>query len=196
MNIFEYLEPMFLIKALGLLGVLAIIFAESGLFFGFFFPGDSLLFTAGFLASQEILPIGWLALGCFLAAVAGDSVGYAFGKTVGEKFFIRDDSVFFKKRYVIEARLFYEKHGPLAIFLARFVPIVRTFAPIAAGIGQMKYQTFFVFNVVGGFVWSFGFIIAGYFLGRIVPGIDQYILPIALLIIIISVLPGLLRFRR
>ncbi|TSC67425.1 MAG: membrane-associated protein [Parcubacteria group bacterium Gr01-1014_73] len=196
MTILEYLEPMFLIKAAGLLGVFAIIFAESGLFFGFFFPGDSLLFAAGFLASQGILPIGWLALGCFLAAVVGDSVGYAFGKTVGAKFFTREDSLFFKKHYAEKAQLFYEKHGPPAIFLARFIPIVRTFAPIAAGVGQMKYRTFVVFNVVGGFVWSVGFIFLGYFLGRAVPGIDQYILPIVLLIIIISILPGLFRLRR
>jgi len=196
MTFFEFLEPMFLIKAAGLIGVIIIVFAESGLFFGFFFPGDSLLFTAGFLASQGILPIGWLTLGCFFAAVAGDSVGYAFGKAVGEKFFTRDDSFFFKKRYAEKARLFYEKRGAPAIFLARFVPIVRTFAPIAAGIGLMKYRTFIVFNVAGGLVWSFGFILTGYFLGRTVPGIDQYILPIVLLIIIISVLPGLFRLRR
>lgn len=196
MNILEFLEPMFLIKAAGLFGVLAIVFAESGLFFGFFLPGDSLLFTAGFLASQEILPIGWLVVGCFLAAVVGDSVGYTFGKVVGEKFFTRDDSFFFKKRYAEEARLFYEKRGPAAIFLARFIPVVRTFAPIAAGIGQMKYQTFIIFNIVGGLVWSLGFIFAGYFLGRAVPGIDQYILPIVLLIIFASVLPGLSRLRR
>lgn len=196
MTFFQYLEPMFLIKAAGLLGVFAIVFAESGLFFGFFFPGDSLLFTAGFLASQEILPIGWLALGCFVAAIAGDSFGYAFGKTVGARFFTRDDSFFFKKHYLEKAKLFYEKHGASAIFLARFIPIVRTFAPIAAGIGQMKYQTFIAFNIAGGFVWSFGFIFAGYFLGRAVPGIDQYILPIVLLIIITSILPGLFRLRR
>lgn len=196
MTILEFLEPIFLIKAVGLLGVFAIIFAESGLFFGFFFPGDSLLFAAGFLASQGILPIIWLALGCFFAAVAGDSIGYAFGKTVGVKFFTRDDSFFFKKRYAEKAQLFYEKHGPPAIFWARFIPIVRTFAPIAAGIGQMKYRTFIIFNITGGFVWSFGFILAGYFLGRTVPGIDQYILPIVLLIIIISILPGLFRLRR
>jgi len=195
MTILEYLEPTFLIKAAGLLGVFAIVFAESGLFFGFFFPGDSLLFTAGFLASQGILPIGWLALGCFIAAIIGDSFGYAFGKAVGAKFFTRNDSFFFKKHYLEKARLFYEKHGTSAIFLARFIPIVRTFAPIAAGIGQMKYQTFIAFNVIGGFVWSLGFIFAGYFLGRTVPGIDQYILPIILLIIITSVLPGLFRFR-
>ena len=196
MTFFELLDPMFLIKAAGLVGVLAIVFAESGLFFGFFFPGDSLLFTAGFLASQGILPIVWLTLGCFIAAVAGDSVGYIFGKAVGEKFFNRDDSLFFKKRYAEEARLFYEKHGASAIFLARFIPIVRTFAPIAAGVGLMKYRTFIIFNVAGGFVWSFGFILAGFFLGRTVPGIDQYILPIVLLIIIISILPGLFRLRR
>ncbi len=196
MTFFELLDPMFLIKAAGLVGVLAIVFAESGLFFGFFFPGDSLLFTAGFLASQGILPIVWLVVGCFIAAAVGDSVGYAFGKAVGEKFFNRDDSLFFKKRYAEEARLFYEKHGASAIFLARFIPIVRTFAPIAAGVGLMKYRTFIIFNVAGGFVWSFGFILAGYFLGRTVPGIDQYILPIVLLIIIISILPGLFRLRR
>ena len=196
MTFFEFLEPMFLIKAAGLVGVIAIVFAESGLFFGFFFPGDSLLFTAGFLASQGFLPIVWLTLGCFVAAVAGDSVGYAFGNAVGEKFFTRDDSFVFKKRYAEKARRFYEKHGAPAIFFARFIPIVRTFAPIVAGIGKMPYRQFLTYNLVGGFVWAVGFTLGGYFLGRTVPGVDQYILPIIGLIIIVSFLPGIIPLLR
>ncbi len=183
---------MVIIKALGILGVLFIVFAESGLFFGFFLPGDSLLFTAGFLASQNFLDINILVWGAFLCAVLGDSVGYWFGKKMGPKIFNKEDSFFFHKKHVIEAQNFYNKYGNKTIFLARFVPIVRTFAPIVAGVGQMKYKNFITYNIVGGFVWSFGITFAGYFLGQIIPGVDKYLLPIILVIIIISFLPIIL----
>ena len=180
---------MVIIKALGLIGVLIIVFAESGLFFGFFFPGDSLLFTAGLLASQHLLNIEILAIGAFVCAVLGDSVGYWFGKKVGPKIFTKDDSIFFHKKHIERAQNFYNKYGNKTIFLARFVPIVRTFAPIVAGVAQMKYKNFLTYNILGGFVWAFGMVLGGYVLGEAIPNIDKYILPIILLIILLSLLP-------
>ena len=180
---------MIIIKTLGLIGVLIIVFAESGLFFGFFFPGDSLLFTAGFLASQNYLNISILVFGAFICAVLGDSVGYWFGRKVGPKIFTKEDSIFFHKKHIERAQNFYNKYGNKTIFLARFVPIVRTFAPIVAGVGQMKYKNFLTYNIFGGFVWTFGMVFGGYFLGQIIPGIDKYILPIILIIIVVSFLP-------
>jgi membrane-associated protein len=180
---------MVIIKAVGLIGVLGIVFAESGLFFGFFFPGDSLLFTAGFLASQNYLNIAILAFGAFICAILGDSVGYWFGRKVGPRIFNREDSFFFHKKHIERAQNFYDKYGNKTIFLARFVPVVRTFAPIVAGVGQMKYKNFILYNIAGGLVWSLLLIFSGYFLGRIIPGADRYILPIIIAIIIISFLP-------
>ena len=143
------LEPKTLIMTLGTLGVIAIIFIETGLFFGFFFPGDSLLFTAGFLASQGYVSLAGLLIGTFLAAVIGDSFGYTFGKKVGPTLFSREDSVIFNKKHIARAQHFYEKHGKKTIILARFMPIIRTFAPIVAGIGNMRYRTFATFNIIG-----------------------------------------------
>ncbi len=188
-SIFHIFDPMIIIKTLGLIGVLIIVFAESGLFFGFFFPGDSLLFTAGFLASQNYLNISILVFGAFICAVLGDSVGYWFGRKVGPKIFTKEDSIFFHKKHIERAQNFYNKYGNKTIFLARFVPIVRTFAPIVAGVGQMKYKNFLTYNIFGGFVWTFGMVFGGYFLGQIIPGIDKYILPIILIIIVVSFLP-------
>lgn len=169
-----------------------IIFAESGLFFGFFLPGDSLLFSAGVLASQGFMPIAVLALGCFVAAVSGDSVGYWFGKKFGRGVFEQEKLPLVKRHHLEKAESFYEKHGRKTIVLARFVPVVRTFAPIAAGISRMDYRTFISYNIIGGLVWSVGVVLAGYFLGSLIPAdkIDRYLLPIILLIIVISVLPA------
>lgn len=188
-DLFHILDPLTIIKTLGIIGIFAIVFAESGLFFGFFLPGDSLLFTAGFLASQDILDINILVWGCFLFAVLGDSVGYWFGREVGPKIFNKEDSIFFHKKHIIRAQNFYEKYGNKTIFLARFVPIVRTFAPIVAGVGSMKYKDFITYNIFGGFVWSFGLVYAGYFLGQIIPNVDKYLLPIIGVIILLSILP-------
>ncbi len=179
-----------LIKSVGLLGVFAIVFAESGLLIGFFLPGDSLLFTAGFLASQGFLNIWVLALGSFVCAVAGDSAGYAFGRRVGRRLFNRSDSLLFHKDHLLKAEKFYEKHGGKAIVLARFMPIVRTFAPIVAGIGTMHYSRFVFFNILGGFLWAVGLSCAGYFLGSLIPNVDRYLLPIVAVIIILSILPS------
>jgi membrane-associated protein len=188
------LDPMFLIQSLGLIGVLGIIFAESGLFFGFFLPGDSLLFVAGLLASQGILPIIWLLLGACVAAILGDSVGYSFGLKVGRKLFEKGESFLFKKKYLIQTEAFFAKYGSKAVVLARFVPIVRTFTPILAGVGKMKYSVFIRYNIIGGFMWSLMLILGGYYLGRLVPGVDKYILPIVLVIIVISFVPPVLEF--
>lgn len=179
-----------LLKTVGYAGLFGIIFAESGLLIGFFLPGDSLLFTAGFLASQGIFSLPVLLIGCFVAAAVGDSVGYAFGKRVGPRIFQREDSVLFHKKNILKAQEFYDKHGGKAIVIARFMPIVRTFAPIVAGIGNMNYQRFVTFNVVGALLWAVGLTLAGNFLGSVIPDVDKYLLPIVVLIVVISVLPS------
>ncbi len=183
-----------LIQTIGYLGIFIIIFAESGLFFGFFLPGDSLLFTAGLLASQGYFNIIWLILLTTIGAIAGDQIGYFFGKKVGPKIFNRDDSFFFKKKYIHDAEVFYQKHGKKAIVLARFMPIIRTFIPILAGVGSMHYKTFIIYNVLGGLIWAAGITLLGYFLGENIPNIDEYLIPILLLIIFVSVLPTILSF--
>ncbi len=188
------LDPIFLIKTVGILGVILIIFAETGLFFGFFFPGDSLLFTAGILASQDILNIWVLLLGCIIAAILGDTVGYFTGKKYGRALFKKDDSFFFKKKYLHDAEIFYEKHGKFTIIIARFVPIIRTFAPIVAGIGQMHYKTFISYNIFGAIFWIISMTLLGYFLGGIIPNPDKYLLPIIFVIIFVSFLPIIFKF--
>ena len=181
-----------ILPTIGYIGIFAIVFAESGLFIGFFLPGDSLLFTAGFLASQEIFDIRILALLCFIAAVTGDSVGYAFGRHIGPRLFTREDSWLFHKKHLAKAQHFYEKHGKKTIVIARFMPIVRTFAPIVAGIGNMHYKTFITYNIVGGFLWGIGVTVAGYFLGKVIPDVDKYLIPIVVVIIIASILPSVI----
>lgn len=184
------------IKAAGYIGLFAVTFAESGLFIGFFLPGDSLLFTAGFLASQGFLNIGILMIVTLFGAVLGDSVGYAFGKRVGPKIFVKENSLFFHKDHLERARIFYEIHGPKTIVLARFMPIVRTFAPIVAGVGSMNYRTFISYNVIGGALWAIGMPYLGYFLGNTIPNIDRYLLPIIIGIIFLSILPGIIHILR
>lgn len=178
-----------ILPTIGYLGVFLIIFAESGLLIGFFLPGDSLLFTAGFLASQGIFDIHLLALLCFVAAVAGDSVGYAFGHKIGRRIFQKKESFWFHPDHLKKAEKFYEIHGKKTIILARFMPIVRTFAPIVAGVGKMDYKTFLTFNVIGGLLWAVCLPYGGYFLGSLIPDPDKYLLPIIAAIIIISILP-------
>ena len=185
-----------LIKAAGLVGLFAIIFAESGLLVGFFLPGDSLLFTAGFLASQGFFDITILTLTCFGAAVLGDSFGYAFGKRVGPRIFNKEESVLLHKKHLERASEFYEKHGGKAVILARFMPIVRTFAPILAGVGRMKYATFLFYNILGGLLWAIGLTLLGYWLGSIIPNVDRYIIPLVFLIIFLSFLPPLFHILR
>jgi membrane-associated protein len=184
------------IKTVGYIGVFSIVFAESGLLVGFFLPGDSLLFTAGFLASQDFFNFPLLVMGCFIAAVTGDSVGYWFGNRVGRRLFQREDSLLFKKKHLLRAEALYDQHGGKIIVIARFMPFVRTFAPIVAGIGTMHYRRFISYNVVGGFLWAVGVTSAGYFLGSQIPDIDRYLIPIVFLIIVVSVLPPAIHFLR
>lgn len=181
-----------LIETIGYIGIFAIIFSESGILLGFFLPGDSLLFTAGFLASQDLLSLPVLIIGCFIAAVAGDSVGYAFGNKVGVKLFYKEDSLFFHRKNLVKTQEFYEKHGAKTIVLARFIPFVRTFAPIVAGIGSMHYSTFLKYNILGGVLWAIGLNLAGYFLGSLIPDVDKYLIPIVLGIMFVSALPPML----
>lgn len=186
-------DPIQIITAVGLVGIFAIVFAESGFFFGFFFPGDTLLFTAGLLASRGFLPIVILIIGCAFFAILGDTTGYWIGKRFGRKLFDNDASFFFKKKYLYEAEKFYDEHGKYTIILARFIPIIRTFAPVVAGMAKMHYQTFLSYNIWGGVMWSVGILSLGYFLGNIIPNIDAYLLPIIFLIIIISFIPPVLK---
>ena len=199
------LDAKHLIDLFGLLGIFAIVFAESGLLVGFFLPGDALLFTAGFFASGPAsvdeslhLPLIPLILGIWVAAVVGDQVGYAFGKRVGPALFKRSDSRFFKQENVAKAEAFFERHGPRAIVLARFVPIVRTFVPITAGVSNMDYRTFVRWNVIGGTIWAFGVTLLGYFLGQVDLIADHIELTI-IAVVGVSLLPiafEVLRHRR
>ncbi len=184
------LDLISLIKTAGYFGLFAIIFAETGLFFGFFFPGDSLLFTAGFLASQGYMNVAVLVAIFFSAAILGNSVGYFFGRKMSEKLFERENSIIFNRDHVEQTRDFYEKHGAKAMIFARFVPIVRTFAPIMAGVGKMAYSKFLFYNVIGAALWAIGLTVLGYFLGSVIPDVDRYIVPVIAAIIILSLLPN------
>ena len=184
------------ITGLGIAAILLVVYAESGLLIGFVLPGDSLLFTAGYMVNQEILRLFGqpLNIHLFVAAIAlmailGDSTGYAFGHKVGRKLFLKPNSRFFKKKYLEQAEQFYQKHGSLTIVLARFVPIVRTFAPIVAGASKMHYNTFLLFNIVGGALWAAIFTYLGYFAGEILTGAGVNIEVAAIIIILISVAP-------
>jgi membrane-associated protein len=150
-----------------------------------------LLFTAGFLASQGYVSISVLLVGTFLAAIIGDSFGYGFGKKIGPKIFTREDSIFFNKNHIKKAQDFYEKHGKKTIILARFMPIIRTFAPIVAGIGNMHYRTFLFYNIVGAFLWTWSMLLLGYGLGALIPDPDKYVLPVVIVIIVVSAFPGI-----
>lgn len=185
-----------LVKGAGYLGVSGIVFAESGLLLGFFLPGDSLLFTAGFLASQGFLHITTLVLLCFVAAVLGDSAGYTTGRHLGPRIFRREDSIFFHKAHLERARVFYERHGGKALILARFMPVIRTFAPMLAGVGTMKYSRFLAYNVIGAGLWAVGVTMLGYWLGSAVPNADRYLLPIIIVIVTTSFLPTAIQILR
>ena len=184
----DLLHPEKLIETFGTIGIILAVFAESGLLVGLFLPGDSLLITAGVLAARGNLSLPVILVGVFVAAVAGDQVGYAFGRRVGPSLFRRPDSRFFKQDHVVKARRFFAEHGPKTIVIARFVPFVRTFAPILAGVGRMQYSTFVSFNVVGGLLWGVGVTMVGYALGEAVD-VDRYLLPIIGLIILMSLAP-------
>lgn len=184
-----------LVKTVGYAGVFGIVFAETGLFLGFFLPGDSLLFVAGLLAGQGFFSLPVLVFGIFVSATLGNIFGYEFGRRIGPKLFSREDSWVFKKRHALKAQGFYDKHGPKTIVLARFMPIVRTFAPIVAGVANMRYPTFMLYNILGALLWTIGLVMLGYSLGSVID-VDRYLLPIILLIIFLSFLPGIIAYLR
>lgn len=184
------------IKTVGYVGLFGIVFAETGLFLGFFFPGDSLLFVAGVLAAQGFFSLPILLIILFIAAFTGNMVGYWFGAFVGPKIFTREDSLLFRRSHILKAQAFYERYGGKTIVLARFIPIVRTFAPIVAGVARMHYGTFAFFNFIGALLWSVGLTTAAYYLGSLIDDIDRYLLPIIVLIIFLSVLPGIFEYWR
>jgi membrane-associated protein len=195
------LDPDKLINKFGLIGLFVILFAESGLLIGFFLPGDSLLFTAGLLCATGHFdqPVLLICAVCFVAAVLGDQVGYQFGKRVGPDLFDRPKSRLFNPRNVTKAHEFFERHGAKTILMARFVPIVRTFAPIVAGIGSMRYRVFTMFNVVGGLLWGVGVTLLGFWLGKRYPSLKDRIDLLAIVIVAVSLIPvalELLKHRR
>jgi membrane-associated protein len=192
----DLLNPSSLVKDFGYVGIFITLFIESGVIFGFFLPGDSLLFTAGLLASQHYLNIVGLIVVSVTAAVLGNNAGYYTGKTIGPALFNKKGSVWFSPERVKEAHAFFEKEGPLSLILARFIPAIRTFVPIIAGVGKMPYRTFLAFNAVGGLVWGVLLPVLGYTLGKKVPSIDKYLLPIVAVIIVLSALPVLITYYR
>jgi len=177
------------IRAIGYLGIFIIVFLESGIPIGFFLPGDSLLFSAGLLAALGVFNLFTLITLVVIAAILGDSAGYWLGKRFGRKLFDKEKALFLSKKNLARTEAFYEKYGSRAIILARFVPVVRTFTPILAGVAHMHYSTFIRYNIIGAFVWGAGVTTLGFFLGSIIPDIDKYLLPIVGLIIILSLLP-------
>lgn len=179
-----------LVQTAGYAGLTAIIFAETGLLIGFFLPGDSVLVTAGLLGSQGYWNVSLLGILLTVAAIVGDTVGYTIGKASGPKLFTREDSLLFNKKHLIRAHAFYERHGGKTIVIARFMPIIRTFAPVVAGMAAMRYPRFVTYNVFGGAVWVWSMLLAGYFLGRYIPGIGKHIDVVVLIVIFLSILPA------
>ena len=180
----------------GLLMLVVIIFAETGLMVGFFLPGDSLLVTAGVFSAAGHLELWTLLAAVTAAAIVGDQVGYWIGYRAGPLLFRREDSLFFKRRHLLRAHAFYERHGGKTIILARFMPIIRTFAPVVAGVGEMRYRRFVAFNVVGGFLWVWSMALLGFSLGHTIPDIDRHIHLVILVVVFLSILPGIIEFLR
>ena len=182
----------------GTVGLTAIIFAETGLLVGFFLPGDSLLVSAGLLVATSRLDINVYLLGLILtvASIAGNSLGYYIGKATGPRLFSREDSLLFNKKHLVRAHEFYERHGGKTIVIARFMPIIRTFVPVVAGMAQMEYRRYTIYNVLGGFLWIWALLFIGYFLGRYIPGVDQHIELVIVIVIFLSLLPGLIGWLR
>ena len=185
-----------LIRWGGYVILFAIVFTETGLLIGFFLPGDSLLITAGIVAAAGGLNIWWLNVVLIVAAITGDSVGYAIGVRLGPRLFKRPQSLLFNPRHIERTRVFYERHGPKTIVIARFVPIVRTFAPVVAGVGQMEYRRFIFYNVAGGIGWVTSMTWAGYGLGRVIPNLGSYIHLVVGIVIVLSVIPILIEILK
>lgn len=193
------IDPHIFLEGAGLIGCLiigAIIFAESGLLIGFFLPGDTLLFPAGFFAAQGKLPLAGLLLAAFIGSVIGNEVGYIIGKKTGPRMFRKKDGLVFKQEYVLKAEAFYEKHGGKTVVLARFLPIVRTFVPLVAGISNMDRRRYFVYNVIGAAVWTVSTIMLGYWLGSKIPNLEHYMLPAVVIAMILSFGPTLIHLLR
>jgi membrane-associated protein len=188
----QYSDPTALIMWGGYVALTIIIFAETGLLIGFFLPGDSLLVSAGLIASRGILDVWFMCALLSIAAILGQTVGYAIGKTAGPRLFAREDSMFFKRSHLQRAHDFYEKHGGKTIVLARFMPIVRTFVPVVAGAARMRYRPFQIFNVIGGVLWVCGMLMIGYGLGRYIPGIEKHIDKVIILVIALSLAPAVI----
>jgi membrane-associated protein len=185
-----------LVRVGGIVGLTVIVFVETGLLIGFFLPGDSLLVTAGLFAARgdiEVLP---LTVALSIAAIAGDTVGYNIGRKTGPKLFSRADSLLFNKKHLITTKEFYDRHGPFTIVIARFVPIIRTFAPVVAGIGAMEYKRFISYNVIGGVGWVFSMVFGGYFLGQMIPNIHKHIDKVIVIVIFLSLLPAIIKIAR
>jgi len=180
----------------GYVGLTSIIFAETGLLIGFFLPGDSLLVTAGLLASQPQFGLNVWLLGGLLtvASILGNAVGYAIGRASGPRLFKREESLFFKPRYLRQAHAFYERHGGKTVIIARFMPIVRTFVPVVAGAAAMDYGKYTYYNVVGGVLWIWGLLLIGFFLGRYIPGIDAHIEKLIIVVVVLSLMPALVHW--
>lgn len=192
-------DPRALVAWGGYVGLTIIIFAETGLLVGFFLPGDSLLVTAGLLASQpERFSLNVYVLGVLLsiASIIGNSVGYYIGMVTGPRLFRRENSLLFNRKHLERAHSFYERHGGKTIVLARFMPIVRTFVPVVAGMGQMQYRRYTVYNIIGGLGWIWSMLFVGYFLGRYIPGIGDHIEVVILVVIFLSILPGIIGWWR
>ncbi|MBI4526103.1 MAG: VTT domain-containing protein [Deltaproteobacteria bacterium] len=185
-----------IVRVGGLMLLTAIVFVETGLLIGFFLPGDSLLVTAGIFAALGHLEMWSLNLSLSLAAIVGDTVGYGIGAKTGPKIFTRENSLFFNRKHLITAKEFYDRYGGFTIFIARFVPIIRTFAPVVAGVGAMKYRRFVAYNVLGGISWVLSMTLTGYLLGTMIPNIQQQIHSIIAIVIFLSLLPGFLKFAR
>jgi membrane-associated protein len=194
----SFLDPRTLIETFGYIGLFVIVFAESGLFFGFFLPGDSLLLTAGLFAYTGVLDERIVLPIVFVAAVLGDNVGYWFGRKAGPPLFTREKSLLFRPKNLEAARRFYDKHGGKTVILARFMPFIRTFAPIVAGAVSMNYRSFMTYNLIGAFIWGIGVTMVGYLLGSLFPPevLDRYFLIIVLAVIFISVAPTALHLWR
>lgn len=181
------------IRAGGLLALTIIVFAETGLFAGFFLPGDSLLVTAGLFAATGVLEIWSLIAFLSAAAVLGPIVGYWFGAKSGPRIFAREDSLFFNRKHLITTQEFFDRHGAFTIVIARFMPIVRTFAPIVAGVGRMDYRRFMAYNFLGSVLWVWGLTLLGYFLGSVIPDVDRYVHVIIVVVVVASLLPGIFK---
>ncbi|MCK9578152.1 VTT domain-containing protein [bacterium] len=190
------LDPISIIETAGYIGLFLAVFSETGILLGFFLPGDSLLFTAGFLASTGFLDLKTTIIVSLIAAVLGDALGYYLGNKYGPKIFIKTDSFFLDKKHIERTEKYFKRYGGETIILARFLPIIRTITPVMAGVGKIGYRKFFVYNILGGVIWTILLPVSGYYFGQIIPDADRIILPVIAVIIFISLLPAVITVLR